>query len=574
MVSLQSFYPKHWPPNPFHAGEVMVQQKLGVHDHVMGYAPRVVRPYMPDQHVDFFSAQPFLVVAARDEADRMWSTLIFMENHGQSDPDVEFVSSSDPTRLSIPFQPLLGDALEHAFQPGSDVGILGIEFATRRRNRVNGRLLNSTNSSKALLEFKVDQSFGNCPQYIQPREWWTRRDADTPSVQKQSPKRSQELSNDQIAAIRQADTIFVASGYRGEGEDPRFGNDASHRGGSPGFLRAQGRSKLLLPDYSGNNHYNTIGNLVMDSRMGITIPLFETGGMIQVTGRAAIQWDEDTAAAQFPGARRVIELSIDEVLELPAGSFPITFTTKNIKQVQVVEKIKESDDITSFYFAAVPGDAPELPPFEAGQYLPLEFSIGDGDRATRTYSLSNSNDQSEYYRISVQRDPFGLVSRHLHDNVQPGDILDVQRPTGEFVYKKPEEGKIVVFLSAGIGVTPILSMLHKFVRESSSSSTKAIWIHSARNARQHAFRDEVKGLQQLAGNDKLKTHIIYTRPKDIDHGLHDSSKRLDADVLKSIVGDPSKAVFYLCGGSSFAAEMESTLQKEGVRPSNIHYESF
>ena len=92
----------------------------------------------------------------------------------------------------------------------------------------------------------------------------------------------------------------MATGYRGDGDDPRFGNDASHRGGAPGFIKVEGSNKLLLPDYSGNNHYNTIGNLVMDSRMGITIPLFENGGMIQLSGRAVVDWDA-AAAAKSPG---------------------------------------------------------------------------------------------------------------------------------------------------------------------------------------------------------------------------------------------------------------------------------
>ena len=607
MVALQSpssYSPKNfnWPAaNPFHAGEVRVQQRLGVQDHVMSYAPRFVRPYLPEQHRDFFQAQPFVVVAARDAADRMWSTLLFMVNHNNNSN--RGITSPNPTRLSIPFHPLPGDALEHAFLPGSDVGILGLEFATRRRNRVNGRLLlphqnkNQNNNNKTdTLELQVDQSFGNCPQYIQPRDWWTLTSTDTPSKQQQPPasaKHSKELTDDQIQHIQSADTLFVATGYRDKenqdnNDDPRFGNDASHRGGSPGFVQVQGRTQLLLPDYSGNNHFNTIGNLVMDPRMGITIPLFETGGMIQLTGRAEIQWDEAKAAAQFPGAHRVIVVTIDEVIELPPGSFPIQFSTKTTKQVQVVERVQESPEITSFYLAAVPGDAPNLPTFQPGQHLSLELNLlgknGHHETVTRTYSLSNSNHQSDYYRISVKRDPLGLVSSHLHDHVQPGDILDVQLPSGDFQYHHHDNNKTVVFVSAGVGVTPVLSMLHSFVHNNNNTNTnttKAIWIHAARNGRHHAFRDEVQGLQrQLAPADRLlQTHIIYTRPNEPeDEGHYQSSDHLTIDSFKKIVGpneDLSHADFYICGGASFASDMEKILLEQGgVAPTHIHQESF
>ena len=163
-MTYSQHYPPNWPLTPFHEGELKVQKHLGVHEHVGSYAPRVVRPYMPEQHRDFFSAQPFLVVAARDSKGKMWSSLIF----AASDPSTtDFVTSPDPKTLVMESQPLQGDALENQLFSGSDLGILGIEFATRRRNRVNGRV--AMNDGKK-IHFQVDQSFGNCPQYIKSRD--------------------------------------------------------------------------------------------------------------------------------------------------------------------------------------------------------------------------------------------------------------------------------------------------------------------------------------------------------------------------------------------------------------------
>jgi ferredoxin-NADP reductase/predicted pyridoxine 5'-phosphate oxidase superfamily flavin-nucleotide-binding protein len=577
-VDVATHYPLNWPTNPFHMGEVEVQKRLGVQQHVMSYAPKVVRPYMPDQHREFYQSQPFLVVAARDEhSNHMWSSLLFASD---SDQVTSFVTSPDPTRLSMEARVLPGDALENALLPGSDLGMLGIEFAARRRNRVNGRLLPVSDENMAShLEFKVDHSFGNCPQYIKPRDWWTTTKESTNNgnetvENKQYPsekQRSNQLSKAQIDNIGQAETIFVATGFRGEGDDPRFGNDASHRGGAPGFIKVEGSNKLLLPDYSGNNHYNTIGNLVMDSRMGITIPLFEYGGMIQLSGRAVVDWDA-AAAAKFHGAKRIIEFTIDEIVELPPGSLPIQWASrdKDQLQVQVVEKVCESQDVTSFYLSAVSGDSPSLPLFLPGQHLPITLSTGNSEVVARTYSLSSSA-SGEYYRISVKRDPFGLASRYLHDEVHAGDVLSIQKPAGDFVYDQGSD-RTLVLLSAGIGITPMLSMLHKFVEQVPASTKQAYWIHSARDAEHNPFRDEVAGLQKIAG-DRLHSHVAFTKPRKGDTG-HDSVGRIKTDLLKEFVVDLKNADVYMCGTDSFMANMGSSLEGEGIDPNHIYFESF
>ena len=127
-----------------------------------------MRDYLPDEHRAFHASQPFLVVSARDGQGRPWVTLL-------DGPD-GFVSSPDPRHLVIDSKPTQGDALEDSFKTGADVGILGIELAARRRNRVNGRV--AADDSGAII-FRVDQSFGNCPQYIRERKW--RRVDDKPS---------------------------------------------------------------------------------------------------------------------------------------------------------------------------------------------------------------------------------------------------------------------------------------------------------------------------------------------------------------------------------------------------------
>jgi uncharacterized protein len=634
--SLASFYPKNWPAIPFHEGEVQVQKKNGVHHHVMSYAPRVVRPFLPDQHRAFYQAQPFLVIAARDTRGLMWSTLLFGSEKNDSSNDasrtdgatsttttpVGFVTSPDPTRLLIQSQPLAGDALEGSLVPGSDIGLLGIEFATRRRNRVNGRLGSKTfnhpyDTEGVPLEFVVDQSFGNCPQYIKPRDWWLPHDqkkndtqtSDSQTCLTTTTTRPRHLTKDQIAHIERAESIFVATGYRGVGDDPRFGNDSSHRGGTAGgFLKvgeivmdnhnadqieSSSLSKttnttttlLMIPDYSGNNHYNTIGNLVLDSRMGVSIPLYESGGMIQLSGHADIDWDETAADAAFPGAKRVIVLTIDEVVELPPGSLPLRWSTDDSKQfqLQVGEKIQESADVTSFHFYPIAGEAPTLPGFQPGQYLPISLQVGPDQSIVRTYSLSGSNSNKQYYRISVKRDPFGIGSRFLHDHVHVGDIVNVQVPAGEFVYQPEPEAeagsnRTIVLLSTGIGATPVLSMLHSFVETlDSTSAKKALWIHGARNGKHHPFKSEVNDLKERAGEERLETHVVYSQPLESDENSNNDFTvgRIDLGKVIQMIPNMGNADFYMCGTGAFMADIETQLmQRYGVMENRIHQETF
>jgi len=232
---------------PFHAGERQVQERLGVGE-IEDWARKVVRSYLPAQHRDFHTSLPFLVLAARDRRGRPWATLL--------DGDDGFVRAPNDRHLTIDALPRPGDALEGAFDAGADIGILGIELATRRRNRVNGRV---TEVAPHRFTFGVDQTFGNCPQYIRERAWHRVDEVPTSSA-----KRGSALTAAQRDWIAAADTFFIATGYRGPGDSPTFGMDASHRGGERGFVRVLDETRLQFPDYAGNNHFNTIGNLVLD----------------------------------------------------------------------------------------------------------------------------------------------------------------------------------------------------------------------------------------------------------------------------------------------------------------------
>ncbi|MDX1576498.1 MAG: pyridoxamine 5'-phosphate oxidase family protein, partial [Kiloniellales bacterium] len=455
--------------SPFHAGEHEVQERLGVRD-IEDWARKVVRPTLPEQHRAFYAALPFLVVAARDAGGRPWPTLLVGEEG--------FVASPDSRSLAIAAHPAQGDALDGALGEGADLGILGIELATRRRNRVNGRV---ADDGSGALVLKVDQSFGNCPQYIRERAW--HRVAGVPAG---TPVRGTRLTPSQRAWIAGADTFFIASGHRGKGEDAAYGMDASHRGGEPGFVEVAGDTRLVFPDYAGNNHFNTIGNLVIDPRVGLLFVDFETGSLLQLTGRATIDWDSE-AVARIPGARRLVVVDIEEIVELPAA-VPLRWdaTAESVRSLRLVEKIPESADVTSFVFEA--RDGGPLPTHRAGQHLPIELHVpGVEAPVRRTYSLSGPPSDRRY-RISVKREPLGLASRHLHDHVEVGTILEARAPAGDFLL--PCNRCPVVLVSAGVGVTPLASILHDLAAK--RNGHPVLFVHGARDGDHHPLAEEIR----------------------------------------------------------------------------------
>lgn len=521
-----------------------MQERLGVRA-IEEWARQVVRPYLPEQHREFYASLPFLVTAGRDAHDRPWATLL------TGHPG--FATSPDPRSLVLAAEPGPGDALAGAFAEGADIGFLGIELASRRRNRVNGRV---ATRGPGRIACAVGQTFGNCPQYIHERAWrWI------DDVHAGTAMRGRTLTAAQRAWIAGADTFFIATGHRGAGEHPAFGMDASHRGGDPGFVTVVDETHLTIPDYPGNNHYNTIGNLELDPRAGLLFVSFATGSLLQLTGRVTVDWTPDAAAR----AERVLRFAIEEIVEQPMV-LPLRWETDagDLRELRVAEKIRESDDVTSFVFVA--RDGRPLPPFEAGQYLPLSLDVpGLGEPLRRTYSLSGAP-STERWRISVKREPHGTASRFLHDVVDVDATLRAGAPSGDFVVGCRQCP--VVLVSAGIGLTPFVSMLHAILAE---GSTRPVWfVHGARDGRHHPLAAELRAL--AARRPGITVHVAYSRPGTDDTG-YDSVGRVDGALLERLVSAPD-AHYFLCGPVGFMAAVQADLERRGVGSERIHSESF
>ncbi|MGH1419043.1 MAG: pyridoxamine 5'-phosphate oxidase family protein [Hyphomicrobiaceae bacterium] len=533
---------------PFHAGELEAQERAGVGD-VASWAAGVIRGQMPEQHRAFHTSLPFLVLSARDQADWPWVTIV-------EGPE-QFVRSPDPKTLTIASELQSDDPLAEAFRSGTDIGLLGIELATRRRNRLSGVLHREDDH----YVIDIRQTFGNCPQYIREREW--RR---VPRTNTQVAQTSQTLNEHQIARIKLADTMFIGTGYNARDDRPSNGYDASHRGGEPGFVLVKNKDHLQIPDYSGNNFFNTIGNILENPQVGLLFVDFETGGLLHITGQAEIDWEANNA--QDPQTRRIIDVKIDQVIDRP-NALSLRWQTESspIRNLAVVKKVTESQDISSFYLKAT--DGRPLDPFEAGQHLPIELDVPQTPgRVRRSYSLSGAPGQ-DGYRLSIKREDQGLASRFMHDVVQVGDVISAHRPSGDFVI--PCGQCPLVLVSAGVGLTPMLAMLHA---TSMQDSEQPVWfLHGARNGRYHALHKEVDDI--VRNHPNAKKLILYSQPDDKDQfGIsHNAVGRISPEILLDLNAGPD-AHYMLCGPAQFLANIRNGLEGAGVPADQIHFETF
>ena len=237
------------------------------------------------------------------------------------------------------------------------------------------------------------------------------------------------------------------------------------------------------------------------------------------------------------------------------------------RPLRVTEKTGESDNVTSLQLE--PADGRLLSAGLPGQFVVLRLRpTSDASPLLRSYSLSGEPSEARY-RISVKRDAGGAVGAYIADGVQPGDIVEVSAPRGAFTLQ-PGDGPVVL-LSAGIGMTPMLAMLHALA--AAQSSREIWWLHGARNRGEHAFADEVRAL--LAALPRAHSHIRYSAPGPCDRlgADFDAPGRLGAQMVGEL-GVPRDADFYLCGPAAFMADFSAGLESLGVSRSRLHTEIF
>ena len=562
----------------WHDGELRLQQQVGAAERMASVGPRVVRDFMPDQHREFYAQLPIVVLGSVDVRGDAWATLI----EGQPG----FITSPSPTLLDIGGTTDSRDPAAEGISSGKAVGLLGIEMHTRRRNRMNGIV--SAADGKILVE--VDQSFGNCPRYIQQRDFHFSHKPDR--VLEGSVETLAALDADARALIEQSDTFVASYADRDTGRQV----DVSHRGGKAGFVRVGHDGVLTVPDFDGNLFFSTLGNILLNGKAGLVFIDFATGDLLQMTGDAEVILDSPEITA-FQGAERLWTFTPRRIVRRRAalalrftfaadGWSPSSLITGDWGQaaerlkaaarhdawqgLTVTKIVDESASIRSFYLK--PQDGTGLVPHLAGQHLPIRMRLPGSDTpAPRTYTLSAAPSDG-VYRISVRRD--GLASTHLHDAVRVGDVIEARAPAGAFTINA-QATRPAVLLGGGIGITPLLAMLRHVVYEGlrRQRMRPVILFQAARSKLERAFDREI-GELVTAGRGAIRLVRVLSDTHDAEEGVdYDAAGRIDMALLtRHLPFDDYD--FYLCGPASFTQSLYDGLRNYAIADDRIHAEAF
>lgn len=297
------------PASPWHPGEVALQSQVGVAAQLARVGHAIFRPFMMEPQRAFYARLPFIVLGAVDAEGLPWATI----RAGRPG----FLGSPAPSLLTVAAGRDPGDPAESGMEEGAALGLLGIDLATQRRLRLNGKV---QREGGAGFRVAVDQSFGNCPSYITPRDVGFSRDPLLPFDAPASV--SAALDDAARAFIAAADTFFVAS-YVDRPEEGRQ-VDVSHRGGPPGFVDCGADGVLTVPDYAGNGFFNTLGNFLMNPCAGLLFVDPASGDTLQLSGKVALVLDGPQVAA-FNGAERLWRV-VPEKVVLRKGALPMRWT--------------------------------------------------------------------------------------------------------------------------------------------------------------------------------------------------------------------------------------------------------
>jgi hypothetical protein len=402
---------------------------------------------------------------------------------------------------------------------------------------------------------------------------------------------SNAIDDQALEIIAAADTFFIAS-YASDSTGSCQA-DVSHKAGRTGFVKVEGNI-LTFPDFAGNLYFNTLGNIFVNPKVGLLFVDFESGDMLQITGCATISF-ETTEISGFQGAERFVHITPSQVV-LRRAALPIRWSTEpdnfspNValtgsweqaedrraaaelasrwRPFKVAKIVDESATIRSLFL--LPTDGTGFPPFQAGQHLPIRFRLGsDLQYVQRNYSLSAAP-SDDIYRISVKRD--GEGSQYLHALTE-GNVLDARSPRGLFTIEAGSS-RSAIFLAAGIGITPLLSMLRHAVYEGQRTRVfRPIWIiYASRTKDDRAFEPEISSLASAAGGAIAVTRVL-SDISGTEQDEYEIAGRITADIVKD-AGPLEDIDFYLCGPASFMRDLYVGIRALGVDDENIYAESF
>ena len=557
----------------YHSGELSAQDKAGT----KGVAAELAAGKrsalnFASAHDVFLAAQSFAALACVDlKSELVWVTPLF----GRPG-DLTAISEKEiaVSRDCIPNLDIL-----NFIEPGTPLSLLGIDLNRRIRHRINGVSMTSALGETSGLNLQVDEYSPNCPKYINRRDIIPASSGTSALNKGAKAETRTELNLDDQTFVRNMDTLWIGS-YA-----PGVGADCNHRGGQPGFIRIVSPSTIEWPEYRGNGMFFTSGNLESYNKAGVTLVDFESGSMIQMTGVATVDWEHD---GSYEGASRKIVFHITSLVRTddvtnhrwqrldyspynPAVSGTETIDSESdFPQVATLAKIvEENASVTTFRFVV-----PRRIAFLPGQYATFEFSNIPGGEPieVRTWTLSetpNSINGDNTLDITVKRMPNGLVTNWLHDHAEVGMEVKLLGIQGEMTAVSVDENtlkpivpKHLLFLSAGIGITPNLAMIRGIGAFSLQDQTDITMIHIERHEKDLISRSE------LLRRSKQYPHFQYT------HIISSKEGRLTKEALQKKVPNTASQQAYVCGPTQFMRDMTEYLVSMGVPAGQIHTESF
>lgn len=603
------------PSSPFHPGEIHAQNQAGTRGvaeelgTLLGHSLNLntgIASWLTTLRVAWLASvtPPSKTTFENDNSPydnrpRVWISAVF------GPPG--FISAHDSKSINIAVTHSLpqNDILYSnvSASKNAPIAFLALDLQARKRYRANG-VVPLFRTSSSSLKIRVKEAFPNCPKYIQKRVITdsTSRLNGAQVAPSSSTLQATHLSSDDIRLIKNADTFFLGTYNRATGVD------VSHRGGLPGFVRVIDQKSLMWPDYRGNGMFQSFGNLYLNDRAGITFFDFETGSLLQLTGRAKVDWNPNPDQNLESAAERSVRFDIDAVRrssspvtdyrwqllenspynpEIPSNvprskdshALPVT--------VRLAKIVKESDDVKTFRFVV-----PVFLKFLPGQYATFEFTklegIPSGDLpAVRTWTLSeipNPTKGDLSLEISVKRKPGGLISTWLHERATVGMQIILRGIGGEMTPFGTVNGppSKLLMISAGIGITPNMAIVRGLGARSEAFdlTPDLMMFHQERRFRSMPYRREL--LRRSKTSDgKLRMMVFLSGGilnEDVETEHYDAgllkAGRIDISKIQSTVDDLQERTVYLCGPVGFMDNLTKGLVGAGVQPEKIVTEKF
>ena len=295
----------------FHAGELAVQRRAGVTREAARLSGMLGPVALTAGMAGFLGKRTFLVITGRDRCGRLWTSPLV----GRPG----FLEVLSDTSVAVHAVIPAGDPLR-ALQTGQKIGMVTVEFAARRRVRINGTL---TVNDGVLLVVEVEQAYGNCPQYIQQRVLVP---TEMEGAGSDHARHGSTLSTEDRELIRASDTFFLGTVH------PESGSDASHRGGQAGFVRLDEHG-VWWPDYQGNNLFNSFGNIAVNPEVALLFLDFATGRTLQLSGTTRIEWGEPGRPGDDGHTGRIARFTLERLVAgqvLPVREITRTASPRNL----------------------------------------------------------------------------------------------------------------------------------------------------------------------------------------------------------------------------------------------------